>query len=93
MSNGWAYVGPTSRWTTIWITKEGHIGLNAFTHGAWSITDSDKATEDNPHGIVASSWENGPMCSTLGDAMAAAEEAATAIGAIPVGEKQEQDNG
>lgn len=90
----WAYVGPTSRWTTIWGTKgKGYVGLNAFISGAWSITKASEATDENPYGIVASSWHDGPVCNTLEDAMKAAEAKAAELGAFPMYENHSPANG
>ena len=70
-------------------TKDGHIALNAFVSGSWSITSKAEVTDMNPHGIVTSSWERGEVWHNVTDAMVAAEAAAKQMGAVMTGMRKD----
>jgi hypothetical protein len=84
MRKGWTKMSTTGRWVTVWTRKEGHVALNAFPSGNWSITCKASATDDNPHGILASSFMVDLFEHDLPSAMEAAERAAKEIGAVPL---------
>jgi len=84
MRAGWTKISTTGRWVTVWTRKEGHVALNAFPSGNWSITCKASATDDNPHGIIASSFLADLFEHDLPGAMEAAERAAKEIGAMPL---------
>ena len=77
-------ISTTGRWVTVWTRKEGPVALNAFPSGNWSITCKASATEDNPHGILASSFIADLFEHDLLGAMDAAERAGKEIGAMPL---------
>lgn len=69
--------GPINRWwTTTVLTRRGWVSLHAFPSGAWSITHKEAATDENPRGILLSSFHDGPQGANLDDAKRMALEAA-----------------
>jgi hypothetical protein len=68
----------------VYTRKEGCVALNAFPSGNWSITCKASATNDKPHGILASSFMADLFEHDLSSAMEAAERAAKEIGAMPL---------
>ena len=79
MKHKWTIIMPSSRWVTTALTKRGWAALHAFPSGAWSITMKEAESDENPRGILLSSFETGPVGRNLDDAMRLAEKAAETL--------------
>ena len=82
--NGWTCIEVRDRpprWSTVWITKSGYVGLHAYRTGHWEITSKATSTADNPKGVIRQGLAARPR---LEDAIRTAMEVAESIGALPM---------